>query len=149
MDRAGYIDVPLEDLVTRMANRRICTANGHVYNLVSTRRTVDGVCDLDGSELVQRADDAEATVRARMAQQVPPLLEVVEHYRDRGILTTVDGRLAIDAVTESLLAALADGAERPDVVTRKSRAEIERMRRAGRVVAEVLDKIEAELKPGV
>ncbi len=35
VDRAGYIDVPLEDLVTRMANRRICTANGHVYNLVS------------------------------------------------------------------------------------------------------------------
>ena len=93
VDRAGYIDVPLEDLVTRMANRRICTANGHVYNLVSNPPRVDGVCDLDGSELVQRADDAEATVRARMAQQVPPLLEVVDHYRARGILTTVDGRL--------------------------------------------------------
>src|SRR5262249_31853481 len=37
----------------------------------------------------------------------------------------------------------------PDMVTRKSRAEIERMRRAGRIVAEVLDKIEAELRPGV
>ena len=37
-------------------------------------------------------DDAEETVRARMAQQVPPLLEVVEHYRDKGVLTTVDGR---------------------------------------------------------
>jgi adenylate kinase len=108
VDRAGYVDVPLEDLVTRMANRRICTANGHVYNLVSNPPSVDGVCDLDGSELVQRADDAEATVRARMAQQVPPLLEVVDHYRSRGILTSVDGRQAIDAVTEALLAALAD-----------------------------------------
>jgi adenylate kinase len=111
VDRAGYIEVPLEDLVTRMANRRICTANGHVYNLVSNPPKVDGVCDLDGSGLVQRADDAEVTVRARMAQQVPPLLEVVEHYRDHGILTSVDGRQPIDAVTDSLLASLADVAE--------------------------------------
>jgi adenylate kinase len=108
VDRAGYIDVPLEDLVVRMANRRICTANGHVYNLVSNPPRVDGVCDLDGSELVQRADDAETTVRARMAQQVPPLLEVVDHYRARDILTTVDGRLGIEAVTDALMTALAD-----------------------------------------
>lgn len=102
VDRAGYIDVPLEDLVTRMANRRICTANGHVYNLVSNPPRVDGLCDLDGSELVQRADDEEATVRARMASQVPPLLDVVEHYRRRNVLTTVDGRRAIDEVTAAL-----------------------------------------------
>ena len=107
VDRAAYIDVPLEDLVKRMANRRICTANGHVYNLVSNPPR-DLVCDLDGSPLVQRADDAEATVRARMAHQVPPLLEVVEHYRDDGVLTTVDGRLGIDAVTETLMDALLD-----------------------------------------
>ena len=108
VDRAAYIDVPLEDLVKRMANRRICTANGHVYNLVSNPPRVDGVCDLDGSELVQRADDAETTVRARMAQQVPPLLEVVDHYRARDMLTTVDGRLGIHAVTEALMTAFAD-----------------------------------------
>jgi adenylate kinase len=108
VDAAGYIEVPLEDLVRRMANRRICTANGHVYNLVSNPPSVEGVCDLDGSELVQRPDDAEATVRARMAQQVPPLLEVVDHYRSHGILTTVDGRLPIPAVTDALLDALAD-----------------------------------------
>lgn len=108
VDRAAYIEVPLEELVTRMANRRICTANGHVYNLVSNPPRVAGICDLDGSELAQRADDAEATVRARMAQQVPPLLEVVDHYREQGILTTVDGRLGIEPVTDALMAVLAD-----------------------------------------
>ena len=86
VDRAAYIDVPLEDLVERMANRRICTANGHVYNLVSNPPTVAASATSTARELVQRADDAEETVRARMAQQVPPLLEVVEHYRDKGIL---------------------------------------------------------------
>lgn len=108
VDRAGYIDVPLEDLVTRMANRRICTANGHIYNLVSNPPQVDLVCQLDGSALVQRADDAEETVRARMAQQVPPLLDVVDHYKRQGVLVTVDGRQEIDAVTEALLRAFAD-----------------------------------------
>ena len=108
VDLAGYIDVPLEDLVTRMANRRICTANGHVYNLVSNPPAIDGICDLDGAELVQRADDEETTVRARMAQQVPPLLEVVEHYRDHGVLTAVDGRQAIEDVTDALISAVHD-----------------------------------------
>jgi adenylate kinase len=108
VDRAAYIDVPLEDLVERMANRRICTANGHVYNLVSNPPAVDSVCDLDQSELVQRADDEEATVRARMAQQVPPLLDVVEYYRQKGVLTTVDGRQGIDGLTDALMAALQD-----------------------------------------
>ena len=108
VDRAAYIEVPLEDLVKRMANRRICTANGHVYNLVSNPPPEGSVCDLDGSKLIQRADDEEDTVRARMAQQVPPLLEVVEHYRDKGVLTTVDGRQGIDQVTEALMDALLD-----------------------------------------
>jgi adenylate kinase len=108
VDRAGYIDVPIEDLVQRMANRRICTANGHVYNLVSNPPAYDTVCDLDGSMLVQRPDDAEATARARMAQQIPPLLDVVDHYRSHGILRTVDGRLPIDDVTDALLEAVAD-----------------------------------------
>ena len=103
---AVCIDVPIEDLVQRMANRRICTANGHVYNLASNPPEVEGVCDLDGSPIVQRADDEEATVRARMSQQVPPLLEVLDHYRSRGILRTVDGRQDIDDVTNDMFAAL-------------------------------------------
>ncbi|MEA2654600.1 MAG: adenylate kinase [Chloroflexota bacterium] len=106
VDLAASIDVPLEDLVTRMASRRICTANGHVYNLVSNPPREDERCDLDGSPLAQRADDAEATVRARMAEQVPPLLEVVEHYRRKGVLATVDGRKPIDVVTDDLMDAL-------------------------------------------
>ena len=112
VDLAGYVEVPLEDLVTRMANRRICLANGHVYNLVSNPPELEGICDLDGSDLVQRSDDEESTVRARMAQQVPPLLEVVEHYRANGVLVSVDGRDEISVVTDALLAAVADARSR-------------------------------------
>ena len=106
VDRTIYIDVPLEDLVRRMANRRICTANGHVYNLASNPPTAPGICDLDGSPIVQRPDDHEATVRARMAEQIPPLLEVVDHYRGAGVLQTIDGRESIADVSRDILAAI-------------------------------------------
>ena len=109
VDLALYIDVPTDDLVDRMASRRICAANGHVYNVASNPPKSPGICDLDASPLVQREDDHEETVRARMAQQIPPLLEVVEYYRATGVLRTVDGLLPIAEVTASLLAELDRG----------------------------------------
>jgi adenylate kinase len=106
VDRAIFIDVAVEDLIKRMANRRICIENGHVYNLASNPPLVDAVCDIDGSEIVQRPDDEEATVRARMREQIPPLLEVADHYRKQGVLQTVDGREPISDVSARMLRAL-------------------------------------------
>jgi adenylate kinase len=106
VEAAIYIDVPVEDLVQRMAGRRICVANGHVYNLVSNPSREAGICDIDGSELAQRADDEETTVRARMAEQVPPLLDVVDHYRSSGVLRAIDGRRPIDDVGREAIAIL-------------------------------------------
>lgn len=105
VDVALYIDVPEDDLVARMASRRICSGNGHVYNVASNPPQVPGVCDLDGTPLVQREDDREETVRARMAQQIPPLRQVVDHYAATGVLRTVDGLRPIDEVTAALLSA--------------------------------------------
>jgi adenylate kinase len=110
VERALYIDVPLDDLVVRMASRRICEANGHVYNVATNPPQTPNQCDIDGSPLIQRPDDEEATVRARMAQQVPPLEDVAEHYRSAGILRTVEGRQSIEGVSGDLIAALEHGA---------------------------------------
>ena len=106
VDRTIFIDVATEDLVKRMANRRICTTNGHVYNLASNPPLVPGICDIDGSPIIQRPDDEEATVRARMKEQIPPLLEVVDHYARAGVLQTVDGREPISDVSARVLAAI-------------------------------------------
>lgn len=106
VDRALLIEVPIEDLIGRFAGRVICTAGGHVYNEWFKPPRVWGVCDVDGSELVHRADDAEATVRARMEQQLGPLNDVADYYRERGILTPVDGLRPIEDVTAALLDAL-------------------------------------------
>ena len=106
VDRAVLIEVPTEDLVKRAGGRWICSAAGHVYHVIANPPRVPGVCDLDGSALVQRADDAEVTLRARMAQQLGALEDVVDHYRSRGVLATVDGRQSIREVTEAVLEAL-------------------------------------------
>ncbi|HEY2915917.1 MAG TPA: nucleoside monophosphate kinase [Candidatus Limnocylindrales bacterium] len=107
VDAAILIDVPAADLVERMTGRLICRLDStHVYNSLTKPPLRDRVCDIDGSELLQRADDAPDTVRARMAKQLVPLAEVVAHYRDAGILRIVDGRRSIDAVTDEVMAAL-------------------------------------------
>ncbi len=103
VDRALLIEVPVEDLVRRAAGRWICSASGHVYHAIANPPRQPGVCDLDGSELVQRADDSEETVRARMAQQLGALNDVIDHYERRGVLARVDGRRSIDEVRDALL----------------------------------------------
>lgn len=106
VDRALLIDVPIEDLVGRFADRVLCSDGSHVYNLRSNPPHQPGICDVDGSELVRRADDAEDVVRARMLQQLGPLEEVVDHYRTPGKLVTVDGTQSIERVAADLHAAL-------------------------------------------
>ncbi len=63
VDAAILIDVPEDELVARMTDRLICRSAGHPYNLCTRPPLVAGICDIDGSELYQRPDDAEATVR--------------------------------------------------------------------------------------
>jgi len=106
VDRALLIEVPIEDLIGRFRGRLICKAGGHVYNEWFKPPREWGICDIDGSELVHRADDAEETVRARMVQQLGPLHEVADYYRAQGILAPVDGLQMIEDVAASLLEAL-------------------------------------------
>lgn len=106
VDHAIEIEVPTEELVRRMSGRWICEANGHVYNEATHPPQVPGVCDLDDSRLIQREDDREETVRARLEQQLGALREVSDHYRDRGVLRTVDGRRSADEVAADILAIL-------------------------------------------
>jgi adenylate kinase len=85
------IDVPAEELVQRIAGRRSCGSCGKIYNVAFDPPKAEGVCDVDGGELVQRADDNEETVRNRIAvyeQQTAPL---VGYYTDKGVLDSAFG----------------------------------------------------------
>ena len=104
---AVLVEVPADELVRRLSGRWICRAAGHPYHEVSSPPRVAGVCDLDGSELYQRQDDRPDTIRARMAQQLGSLAEVIDYYRASGVLSTVDGLAGIAAVAAAVDAELA------------------------------------------
>jgi adenylate kinase len=111
VDEALLIEVPDEELVRRLSGRWICEAAGHVYNAVSQPPRSPGRCDVDGSALIQRADDRLETVRARLASQLGALAEVVAYYRERGILRSVDGERPAAQVAEALLELVRAGSD--------------------------------------
>ncbi|MDA8236706.1 MAG: adenylate kinase [Chloroflexi bacterium] len=103
VEAALYVDVPADELLARLSGRWLCEAAGHTYHETAYPPRVPGICDVDGSRLVQRDDDRPEVVRARLEKQLGALAEVVEHYRAAGILQAVDGRRPIAAVTNDLL----------------------------------------------
>ncbi len=98
--------MPSEELVTRVAGRSVCPTDGTVYHDVSDPPATPGICDRDGTPLVKRDDDRPEVVRERLAKQVPPMLDVVQHYEDAGVLRRINGLQPIDAVTREISAAL-------------------------------------------
>ncbi len=106
VELALYIAVPEEELLARLSGRWVCQAHGHTYHEAAYPPRVPGICDVDGSPLVQRDDDRPEVVKARLENQLDGLGEVVEYYRPLGILRTVDGRRPIAAVTADLLDAI-------------------------------------------
>ncbi len=110
---ALYIEVRPEELITRLAGRRVCTGPAqHVYHVIWSPPNKEGICDIDGSPLEQRPDDQPETIRARLDKQLPPMYEVVDHYAERGALCAVRGDRPIDDVTQELLHAIAVAGER-------------------------------------
>jgi len=107
--RVIYIEVPPEELVERVSGRWVCPTDGTPYHLVTDPPRVPGICDKDRTPLIQRDDDKPEVVRARLAQQVPPMLEVIAHYEEAGKAARVDGRGTIDEVTGRILDALGLG----------------------------------------
>jgi len=93
-------------LVRRVVNRRICRKSGHIYNLVEHPPTHSGVCDIDGSELIQRDDDKETVVRERIYLYERHTRPLVDYYSAQGLLHEVEAICNPDAVTVSILKVL-------------------------------------------
>jgi adenylate kinase len=106
VDAALLVEVPGDELLQRLTGRWLCSAAGHTYHETAYPPRVQGICDIDGSALIQRDDDRPEIVRARLEKQLGALADVVEHYRAAGVLQTVDGRRPIAAVTNDLLDAI-------------------------------------------
>lgn len=99
------IVVSYDHLLRRITGRRISPA-GRIYNIYSNPSAADGVCDVDGSTLVQRPDDSEQVFVERMKTFEAQTAPVIEHYRKQGRFREVDGDRPVEEVTASIKEAL-------------------------------------------
>jgi len=88
---ALLIDVPDEEVIRRLSGRRVCIKAGHIYHVSDDPPKHEGVCDQDGSRLVQRDDDRPEVVRNRLRvyhEQTEPL---IDYYDEQGLMRRIDG----------------------------------------------------------
>jgi adenylate kinase len=104
---ALLIDAPDDEVVRRLSGRRTCAKGGHVYHTEFDPPKNEGVCDQDGSRLVQRDDDKPETVRKRLSVYHDQTEPLIKWYEDRGLLRRFDGIRPPDEVHDRIRATLA------------------------------------------
>ncbi|MEQ6376638.1 adenylate kinase [Bacillaceae bacterium S4-13-56] len=106
LDFVLHIDVDMDKLVERLTGRRICPTCGATYHVEFNPPKVEGKCDRDGSDLIQREDDKPETVRKRLEVNVEQSQPLLNYYTQKGCLVTIDGYQGIDKVYEDINAKL-------------------------------------------
>jgi adenylate kinase len=104
---ALLIEADDDEVVKRLSGRRVCVKNGHNYHVEFDPPKNEGVCDQDGSRLVQRDDDKPETVKHRLEvyhEQTQPL---VEYYEKDGLIRRFDGKRSPSEVHDHIRATLA------------------------------------------
>jgi adenylate kinase len=101
------IDVSDDEVVRRLGGRRTCTANGHVFHVEFDPPKQEGVCDVDGSELIVRDDDKPEVIRKRLETYHEKTEPLVSYYDSRGVLRRIAGEAAPEAVAEEIRRTLA------------------------------------------
>lgn len=100
------IDASDELIVTRLAGRRVCPKCSETYHIPNMPPKVEGKCDKCGAEIVQRADDQEATIRARLALYHENSKPIEQFYADKGLFCTVDGNVSIEHTKTQIIEVL-------------------------------------------
>ena len=106
LDAVVSLEVPIDTLVERISGRRSCPKDGAIYHVVQNPPRRDGICDLCGSDLVQREDDREDRVRTRMEAYAAQTAPLKDFYARRGLLRVVDGVGAPEAIEAAIAHAL-------------------------------------------
>jgi adenylate kinase len=101
------IDVSDDEVVRRISGRRVSVKTGRVYHVDFDPPKHEGVCDIDGSRLIQRDDDREDTVRKRLEVYHEQTAPLVDFYDQRGILKRFDGTRSPTEVHDHIRATLA------------------------------------------
>ncbi len=106
LDRVLYFDIPEAELLDRLAGRLSCPVCGRVYNLRSNPPRSPGVCDDDGTPLLQRPDDRPEAVRVRLSVYHQETAPVLAYYRARDLVESVPATGSVEEVYQRILRAL-------------------------------------------
>jgi len=101
-----YITASETTLIERLSGRWTCKAQGHVFHEKHNPPQRTGLCDFDGSQLYQRDDDRAETVTRRIQVYFAQTAPLIAYYRERGLLSEIDGAQPIEKVTADLLVVL-------------------------------------------
>jgi adenylate kinase len=101
------IDASDEEVMRRLGGRRTCAENGHVFHVDFNPPERDGVCDIDGGELIVRDDDKPEVIRHRLDTYHEKTEPLIEFYDHQSLLRRIDGAAAPDVVADELRRALA------------------------------------------
>ncbi|GAB7103803.1 adenylate kinase [Streptomyces phaeofaciens JCM 4814] len=107
LDAVLDLEAPEEEVVKRIAGRRICrNDSSHVFHVTYKKPAREGVCDVCGGELYQRDDDSEETVRTRLEVYHTQTEPIIDYYKAQGLVVTIDSMGPVEEVTGRALAAL-------------------------------------------
>ncbi len=100
------LQLPDETIVARLGGRRTCMSCGATYHVEHNPTSVEGVCNRCDGEVVQRKDDHEETIRARLATYKEQTEPVLTYFRQFDLVTDIDGTGSIEAVSQRLRLAI-------------------------------------------
>ncbi len=103
LDRVINVSVPREDIVRRLTGRRSCPKCQAVFHVEFTPPKRAGFCDRCGGELMQRSDDTRETVENRLAVYEEQTAPLVAYYRQRGMLSDVNGAGKVEQVQQRVV----------------------------------------------
>lgn len=106
IDYVLHVDVDQKHLVDRLTGRRVCTTCGATYHVIYNPPEQEGICDNDGSKLIQREDDQADTVKNRLDVNMKQMKPLLDFYNDKGYLVTIDGDQEIDQVFQDIQSAI-------------------------------------------
>lgn len=107
LDAVLDLEVPEDEVVKRIAGRRICrNDSAHVFHVTYNAPETEGVCDACGGELYQRDDDSEETVRRRLEVYHTQTEPIIDYYRAQNLVVTISALGKVDEVTAKAMAAL-------------------------------------------
>lgn len=108
IDKVLDIAVEKEELMVRLTGRRVCKACGASYHVVNIPPKKEGICDVCGGPLVQRADDNAETVANRIEVYEAQTMPLIEYYEKAGNIAHIDGATGLESVFADIVKALGE-----------------------------------------